>query len=96
MALTLSEIVTLNAGHKKLAIYKVTGDGSSYQVAKTSLRLQRIEAAWTENVNDMYKLPVRIENYDYLDDSTVSYIEIGDSGGPIANGKEHLLFVIGF
>lgn len=95
MALTLTEIMVIPVDNKRMAIYKITGDGTSYQITISDLKMSKVEAAWTENVSNETKLIVRIENYDYVD-SYVTILELGDEGGPLENAKEHLLFVIGY
>lgn len=97
MALTLTEITVMpGTANKRMAIWKVAGDGSSYQITVSDLKMSKVEAAWTENIDAPYKLIVQIENYDYVD-GPVSILELGDEGGNVLeNGKEHLLFVVGY
>jgi hypothetical protein len=96
MALTLTELMVVpGTGNKRMVIYKVAGDGASYQINVRDLKMAKVEAAWTENVSDLYKLQVRVENYDYLA-GPVDIIELGEEGGALANGKYHILFVIGY
>jgi hypothetical protein len=97
MALTLTEVTVMpGTGNKRMAIWKVSGDGTSYQINVADLKMSKVEAAWTENISALYKLIVQVENYDYVD-GPVSIIELGDEGGNVLeNGKEHLLFVVGY
>jgi len=96
MALTLTELMVVpGTGDKRMSIWKVTGDGSSYQVNVADLKMSKVQAAWTENLNASYKIPIYIGNYDYVD-GMVSIIELGDGGNVLENGKEHLLVVIGY
>ena len=98
MALTLTELMVVpGTGNKRMVIFKVTGDGTSYQVNVRDLKMSKIEAAWTENINNDYKVDIKVVNYDYVD-GPVDIIEIGDGAGSevILNGKEHLLVVIGY
>ena len=95
MALTISEkMVVPGVGNKRLAVYKITGDGSSYQINLTDIKMNKIEVAWIENLTNDNPIRVRVETYDYVD-SYVEIIEIGDAGAQIDNGGEVLLFVIG-
>jgi hypothetical protein len=97
MALTLSEIAVMPAtGGKRMAIWLVTGDGASYQIAVADLKMSKVEAAWTANVDAMYRLSLYTENYDYTA-GPVAYLELGDDGGNVLeNAKKHLLFVVGY
>jgi hypothetical protein len=96
MALTLTELMVVpGTGNKRLSVWKVTGDGTSYQINVVDLKMSKVEAAWTENVDDLYRVQVRVENYDYVD-GPVDIIELGGEGTALANGKEHLLFIIGY
>lgn len=98
MALTLTEIMIVpGTGNKKMAIWKVTGDGTSTTVALNKIKMNKVEAAWTVNLNSEYHRRVSIETYDYID-GYVSTIEIGDStiGEAIQSGTEHLLVVVGY
>jgi hypothetical protein len=96
MALTLTELMVVpGTGNKRMVIYKVMGDGAAYQINVRDLKMSKVQAAWTENIDDIYKLQVRTENYDYLA-GPVDIIELGEEGGALASGKYHLLFVIGY
>jgi hypothetical protein len=97
MALTLTELfVTPGDDHKRQATWMITGDGSSYQINVADLKMSKVEAAWTENVNNDTELKIRIDNYDYLS-GPVTILELGDEGADaLLNGKKHLLFVIGY
>jgi hypothetical protein len=96
MALTLKELMVVpGTGNKRMVIWKVTGDGSSYQINVRDIKMSKVEAAWTENLTDAYKVQVRVENYDYVD-GPVDVIELGYEGSALADGKDHILFVIGY
>ena len=99
MALTLTEIfVTPGDDHKRQSVWKITGDGTTYQVAVADLKMTKVEAAWTQNLTSETDVRVVTANYDYVDDY-VTTIELGGDGDlekPISDGAEILLFVIGF
>lgn len=96
MALTLTEIfVTPGDDHKRQAVWKVTGDGTSYQINVPDIKMSKVEAAWVENLSNDNPIQIRVENYDYVD-GPVSILELGYDGGALDNGKEVLLFVIGY
>lgn len=96
MALTLSEkMVVPGVGSKRLAIWKVTGDGSSYQISLNDIKMKHVEAAWVENLTNDNPINIRVETYDYID-SYVETLELGDAGDQLDNGGEVLLFLIGF
>jgi hypothetical protein len=97
MALTLTEKAVMPAtGGKRMAIWLVTGDGSSYQITVKKLKMEKVEAAWTANVDAPYHLTCFTDNYDYTA-GPVDYLELGDDGGNVLeNGKKHLLFVVGY
>ena len=99
MALTLTEIfVTPGDDHKRQAAWKVTGDGSTYQLPVRDLKMSKIDGAWTQNINSETDVRVVLDNYDYTT-STVAILELGGDGDlekPISNGASILLFVIGY
>jgi hypothetical protein len=96
MALTLTELMVVpGTGNKRMAIWKVTGDGSSYRITRSDLKIAKVEAAWVENVTNDNPVQIRTETYDYLA-GPVDYIDLGDAGGVIDNGGVVLLFVIGY
>ncbi len=96
MALTLTELMVVpGTGNKRMVIWKVTGDGAAYQIARADLKIAKVEAAWVENVTNDNPIQVRTETYDYLG-GPVDTIELGDLGGPLDNGGEVILFVIGY
>jgi hypothetical protein len=99
MALTLTELMVVpGTGNKLMSAWKITGDGSSYQVTVKDLKMSKIEAAWTENINSEKDVRVVVSNYDYVD-GPVDIIELGGDGTlelPITNGAEIVLFVIGY
>lgn len=99
MALTLKEIAVMpSTGGKRMAIWKITGDGSSTSITVASLKMSKIEAAWTVNINAEIHKEVFSGTYDYVD-GFVSTIEIGDTDVEydcIQSDKEHLLFVVGY
>jgi hypothetical protein len=96
MALTLTEkMVVPGVGKKRMSIWKVTGDGSSYQISISDLKMKKVEAAWIENLTNDNPIGVRVETYDYVD-AFVETLELGDAGAQLDNGGEVLLFVIGY
>jgi hypothetical protein len=96
MALTLTELMVVpGTGSKRMAIWKVTGDGSSYQITRSDLKVAKVEAAWVENVTNDNPIQIRIETYDYLA-GPVDILELGDEGAYLDNGGVVLLFVIGY
>ncbi len=99
MALTLTALMIVpGTGNKRMAAWKVTGDGSSYQVNVRDIKMSKIEAAWCENINSETDIRVVVSNYDYVD-GPVDVIELGGDGDlekPISNGAEIVLFVIGY
>ena len=97
MALTIKEIAVMPAtGGKRMSIWLITGDGTSYQIPVSTLKMSKIEAAWTSNVDALYTLSLFTDNYDYTD-GPVAYLELGDDGGNVLeDGKKHLLFVVGY
>lgn len=96
MALTLTQVMVVpGVGSKRMSIWKVTGDGASYQITISDLKMKKIEAAWIENLTNDNPISVRVETYDYID-SYVETLEIGDAGQWIDNGGEVLLFIIGY
>ena len=99
MALTLTELMVVpGTGNKRMSAWKVTGDGSSYQVIVKDIKMSKIEAAWTENISSETDVRVVVTNYDYVD-GPVDIIELGGNGDlelPISNGAEIVLFVIGY
>lgn len=96
MALTLTELMVVpGTGHKRMAVWKVAGDGASYQINVRDLKVSKVEAAWVENVTNDNPIMIRTENYDYLG-GPVDIIELGSSGEFLDNGGIVLLFVIGY
>lgn len=99
MALTLTELMVMpGTANKRMAVWKVTGDGTTNSVNIVDLKMSKIEAAWTVNVNAEYHKNVVTVTQDYLAGPTAT-IEIGDGltvEDAIQNGKDHLLFVIGY
>ena len=96
MALTLTELMVVpGTGNKRMVIYKVTGDATSYQINVKDLKMSKVEAAWVENVTNDNLIGIRTENYDYLG-GPVDIIELGYDGGALDSGGVVLLFVIGY
>ena len=96
MALTLTELMVVpGTGNKRMVIYKVTGDGDSYQINVKDVKMSKVEAAWTENIDNDTRIQVRLENYDYLA-GPVDIIELGHDGGALPLNKVHILFIIGY
>jgi hypothetical protein len=97
MALTLTELMVVTGmGNRRQTVYKVIGDGSSYQLNIRLLKMKRVEAAWTENLNSEKDVRVITDTYDY---PLQSIIELGGDGDlelPISDGATILLFVIGY
>jgi len=97
MALTLTELMVVpGTGNKRQTVYKVTGDGTSYQINVRDVKMQRVEAAWTENLNSETDVRVVTTTYDYPLQSVIELGGDGDLEKPISNGAVILLFVIGF
>jgi hypothetical protein len=91
-------MVVPGTGNKRMAIWKVTGDGDSTNIAVRLLKMSKIEAAWTVNINAEVHKEVNIGTNDYVD-SYVTSIDIGDPAiedDGIQNAKEHLLIVVGY
>lgn len=99
MALTLTEIIVSPGDtQKRQSTWMVTGDGSSYQVNIRDIKMTKVEAAWTENINSETDVRVVIDTHDYLS-GPVDIIELGGDGDlekPISNGAKVLLFVVGY
>ena len=97
MALTLKEVAVMpSTGGKRMAIWLITGDGASYSITVASLKMAKVEAAWTANVDAPYHLTVFTDNYDYTS-GPVTTLELGDDGGNVLElNKKHLLFVVGY
>jgi hypothetical protein len=91
-------MVVPGTGNKRMAIWQVRGDGSTNAVNVGDIKMSKIEAAWTVNVNAEYHKKICTITYDYIA-GPVSIIEIGDGltqDDAIQNGKDHLLIVIGY
>jgi hypothetical protein len=99
MALTLTELMVVpGTGNKRMAIWKVTGDGDTTNIAVAKLKMSKVEAAWTVNINAEIHKEVNVGTNDYVD-GFVTSIDIGDPAvedDGIQNAKEHLLIVIGY
>ena len=96
MALTLTELMVVpGTGNKRMVIYKVTGDGESYQINVRDLKMAKIEAAMVENVTNDNPIQIRTENYDYLA-GPVDIIELGHSSAPLDSAGIVILKVIGY
>jgi hypothetical protein len=78
-----------------MVIWKVTGDGEAFQINVRDLKMSKVEAAWTENIDNDGTLQIRTDNYDYLA-GPVDIIELGRDGGALPLGKVHVLFIIGY
>jgi hypothetical protein len=99
MALTLTELMVVpGTGNKRMAIWKVTGDGDTTNIAVSKLKMSKVEVAWTVNINAADHKEVNVGTNDYVD-GFVTSIDIGDPAiedDGIQNAKEHLLIVIGY
>jgi hypothetical protein len=96
MALTLEELMVVpGTGNKRMVIYKVTGDGTSYQINVRDLKMAKVEAAMVENVTNDNPIQIRTENYDYLA-GPVDILELGYDGGALDSGGIVILKVIGY
>lgn len=89
MALTLTEVMVMpGTGSKRMAIWEITGDGESYSFNVIELKMQKVEAAWVENLDNPYEL--KLATYSGTD--TLAF----EAGAFLEDGKKHLLFVIGY
>jgi hypothetical protein len=99
MALTLTELMVVpGTGNRRMAIWKVTGDGDTTNIAIAKLKMAKVEVAWTVNINAADHKNVNVGTNDYVD-AYVTSIDIGDPAiedDGIQSGKEHLLIVIGY
>lgn len=96
MALTLTQLMVVpGTGNKRMAIYKVTGDGTSYQINVRDMKMSKVEAAMVENVTNDNPIQIRTENYDYLS-GPVSILELGHSSAPLDSSGIVILLVIGY
>jgi hypothetical protein len=96
MALTLTELMVVpGTGSKRMVIWKVTGDGTSFQINVADLKMSKVEAAIVENVTNDNPIQIRTENYDYLS-SPVAIIELGHSSAPLDSGGVIILMIIGY
>ena len=96
MALTLEELMVVpGTGNKRMAIYKITGDGTSYQINVRDLKMAKVEAAIVENVTNDQTISIRTENQDYLA-GPVTILELGREGGALDSGGVVILLVIGY
>ena len=96
MALTLTELMVVpGTGNKRMVIYKVTGDGTSYKINVADLKMSKVEAAMVENVTNDNPIQIRTENEDYLA-GPVSILELGHSSAPLDSGGIVILKVIGY
>jgi hypothetical protein len=86
-------VVPSGTGNRRQSIYEVTGDGTTYQLNVRDVKMQRVEAAWVQNMTNDNPIQVRTENYDYPLQST---IELGSEGAPLDSDGKVLLFVIGY
>jgi hypothetical protein len=96
MALTLTELMVVpGTGNKRMSWWKVTGDGTSYQINVRDLKMAKIEAAIVENITNDQPITIRTENYDYLA-GPVDILELGREGGVMDSGGVVILLVIGY
>ena len=96
MALTLSELMIVpGTGNKRMSWWKVTGDGTSYQINVRDIKMSKVEVAIVENVTNDNPIGIRTENYDYLS-GPVDILELGHSSAPLDNGGIVILLVIGY
>jgi hypothetical protein len=90
MALTLTEKMVIGGmGSKLMTVYLVTGDGESKTVQANQIKMQRIEFAYSVNVDNEIQQPIS----DYTSTSptdTVSFEE------PISNTRTQLLIAYGW
>jgi len=96
MALTLTELMVVpGTGNKRMSWWKVTGDGTSYQINVRDLKMAKVEAAVVENITNDNPIQIRTENYDYLS-GPVDILELGSVAAPLDSGGIIILLVIGY
>jgi hypothetical protein len=96
MALTLTELMVVpGTGNKRMSWWKITGDGESYQINVSNLKMAKVEAAIVENITNDQPISIRTENYDYLA-GPVDILELGREGGALESGGIIILLVIGY
>jgi hypothetical protein len=90
MAFTLTEkMVVPGMGSKKMSIYLVTGDGSSRTIGAQDIKMQRIEFAFSVNVDNENFTPIT----DYTSTSPTDTISFDDE---ISTGKTQLVIAYGW
>jgi len=86
MALTLTEKLDVSGmGNKRMVVYEVTGDGSTRDITAVSIKLQRVEYAYTVNVTN--------ENFTPITTYAGTTISFDDE---ITNGKKQLVIAFGW
>lgn len=90
MALTLTEKLDVSGmGNKRMVVYLVTGDGATRTIQGDQIRMQRIEFAFSVNVDNENFTPLT----DYTTTSPTDTISFDDE---ITNGKTQLVIAFGF
>lgn len=90
MALTLTEkLVVGGMGSKLMVVYLVTGDGESTTIQANQIKMQRIEFAYSVNVDNENFTPIT----DYTSTSPTDTIAFDDE---ISNGKTQLVIAYGW
>lgn len=90
MALTLTEkLVVGGMGSKLMVVYLVTGDGESTTIQANQIKMQRIEFAYSVNVDNENFTPIT----DYTSTSPTDTIAFDDE---ISNGRTQLVIAYGW
>ncbi len=85
MAITYTPIIQrMSLGDKFLSVYRLTGDGSTTNIAVSSVGLSYAESAWLQNVDETD--PNKLSNYSGTTLTTAT---------AISNGAHEILFAIG-
>jgi hypothetical protein len=89
MAFTLTEkLVVPGMGSKLMVVYLVTGDGVSLTITAKSIKMQRIDYAYSVNVDNPNFTPVT----DYTTTSPTDTIAFDDE---ISDGRTQLVIAYG-
>jgi hypothetical protein len=90
MALTLTEkLVVPGMGSKQMVVYLVTGDGTTRTIQANQIKMQRIEFAYSVNVDNENFTPIT----DYTSTAPTDTIAFDDE---ISTGKTQLVIAFGW
>lgn len=89
MAFTLTEKLDVQGmGSKRMVVYLVTGDGSSLTIQADQIKMQRIEFAYSVNVDN--------ENFTPITDYVAGPTDTIAFDDEISNGKTQLVIAYGW